>query len=55
MAVEVCFTENETARLVWALWSAAELAEQSDLLSSLALFEDVHDLVRERYDERGRE
>ena len=55
MPVEVCFTENETAGILWVLRAAADLADQADLLSSLALFEQTYDVVRGRYDDRGRE
>ncbi len=55
MAAELRFTEDEVAGILWALFEAADLAEQMDALSAMALIEEWYGLLRRRFDERGEE
>lgn len=50
--IEVRFTEQEVAKILWVLTEASELAAASDALSSLALTEDTLRMVRDRFDRR---
>jgi hypothetical protein len=55
VAIEVCFTEQETGRILWMFDEASLLAEAVDALSHVALFEEIFDLVKARFDARGEE
>ena len=51
--IEIVFTESEVALVLWVLAEAADLAEQHDVLASLALIEEARQMVRDRFDRRG--
>ena len=51
--IEIVFTESEVALVLWVLAEAADLAEQQDVLASLALIEEALQMVRDRFDRRG--
>ncbi|MFN8050587.1 MAG: hypothetical protein U0Q22_04060 [Acidimicrobiales bacterium] len=50
--VEITFSEEEVAQILWVLTDATELAEGTDALSTLALVEDTLRMVRDRFDRR---
>ncbi len=50
--IEIRFTEQEVAKILWVLNEASELAAASDALSSLALIEEALRMVRDRFDRR---
>jgi hypothetical protein len=53
--IEICFTEQEVAQILWVLSEASDLAGAADALSSLAMIEGTLRMVRERFDRRGPE
>ena len=53
MPIEVCFPENEAARILWTLIDAIDLARETDALASLAMYQGMYASVRRRYDARG--
>ncbi len=53
--IEIRFTEQEVAQILWVLSEASDLAGATDALSSLALFEQTLRMVRERFDRRSPE
>ncbi len=55
MDIEVCFSEDEVAQVLWVLHEVSELVESIDALSTLALVEATYLMVRSRYDTRGQE
>jgi hypothetical protein len=50
--IEIRFTEQEVAQILWVLSEASELAGDADALSSVALIEATLRMVRERFDPR---
>jgi len=53
--IEIRFTEQEVAQILWVLSEASDLAGATDALSSLALIEQTLRMVRERFDRRSPE
>ncbi len=53
--IEIRFTEQEVAQILWMLSEASDLAGATDALSSLALIEQTLRMVRERFDRRSLE
>lgn len=51
--IEIRFTEQEVAQILWVLSEATELADAADAWSSLAMIEGTLRMVRERFDQRG--
>ncbi|MGH9225754.1 MAG: hypothetical protein ACRD2W_18650 [Acidimicrobiales bacterium] len=51
--IEICFTEQEVAQILWGLAEASDLATASDALSNLALIEETLRMVRDRFDRRN--
>jgi len=51
--IEIRFTEQEVAQILWVLSEASDLAGAADALSSLAMIEDTLRMVRDRFDRRG--
>lgn len=51
--IEIRFTEQEVAQILWVLSEASELADAADAWSSLAMIEGTLRMVRERFDQRG--
>ncbi len=51
--IEIRFTEQEVARILWVLSDAADLAGAADALSSLAMIEETLKMVRDRFNRRG--
>jgi hypothetical protein len=50
--IEIRFTEQEVAQILWVLSEAADLAGAADALSNLAMIEGTLRMVRERFDRR---
>jgi len=50
--IEIRFTEQEVAQILWVLSEASDLASGADALSSVAMIEDTLRMVRERFDRR---
>ena len=50
--IEIRFTEQEVALILWSLDESAALAESTDALSTLALLEETFRMVLERFDRR---
>jgi len=50
--LQIWFTETEVAQILWVLSEAAQLADTSDTLSTLALIEETLRMVRDRFDRR---
>jgi hypothetical protein len=50
--IEIRFTEQEVAKILWILSEASDLAAAADALSSLAMIEETLRMVRERFDRR---
>ncbi len=50
--IEIRFTENEVAQILWVLSEAADHASATDALASLALIEETLMMVRDRFDRR---
>lgn len=46
--IEIRFTEQEVAQILWVLSEASELADAADAWSSLAMIEGTLRMVRER-------
>lgn len=53
--IEIRFTEQEVAQILWVLSEASDLARTTDALSSLALIEQTLRMVRDRFDQRSPE
>jgi len=50
--LEIRFTAQEVAQILWVLSEASDLANAADALSSLAMIEGTLRMVRERFDRR---
>jgi hypothetical protein len=51
--IEIRFTEQEVAQILWVLTEASDMAAASDALSNLALIEETLRMVRDRFDRRN--
>ena len=50
--IEICFDEDEVAKILWVLSESADQAARTDALASLAMIEDTLRMVRDRFDRR---